>query len=68
MFIAESSLEPPARFGGAELILTGTNLVSFRPSEPRLVVLRFRPINMSLLRSKTHFYRKSFFFLAYIAQ
>src|SRR6266404_1009969 len=27
--------EPPARFGGAELKVPSTNLVSFRPSEPR---------------------------------
>jgi len=36
MFIAKEAREPPARFGGAELNLTSTNLVSFRPSEPRL--------------------------------
>ncbi len=31
MFIAKEAREPPARFGGAELNLTSTNLVSFRP-------------------------------------
>lgn len=32
MFIARSSEKPPARFGGAELKLTSTNLISFRPN------------------------------------
>jgi hypothetical protein len=36
----------------AELNLTRTNLVSFRPSEPHMVLLTFWSINMSLLRSE----------------
>ena len=44
--------QPPARFGGAEPNLTSTYLVSFRPSEPRTVVVRFRSINITLLRSE----------------
>ena len=35
MFIAQSTENLPARFGGAELKLTSTEVVSFRPSEPR---------------------------------
>jgi hypothetical protein len=35
MFIAQKYPEPPARFGGAELKLTSTDVVLSRPSEPR---------------------------------
>ena len=52
MFIALNAQPPPARFGGAEINLTSTNPVSFRPSEPRLGLLRYQAINISLLRSE----------------
>jgi len=51
MFIAGRFEKPPARFGGAELKLTSTNPESFRPSEPRLALLRFWSIDISLLLS-----------------
>jgi len=52
MFIASSALEPPARFGKAEHNLTSIYLVSFRLSEPRMILLKFRSIDISLLRSE----------------
>jgi len=54
MFIASAAQKPPPRFGGAEHNLISTYLTSFRPSEPHLVLLRFRSINISLLRSEIH--------------
>jgi hypothetical protein len=51
MFIAQRPEKPPARFRGAELNLTDIRLVSFRPSEPRLVIRGRRSINIPLLRS-----------------
>jgi len=51
MFIARRFEKAPARFGGAELNLASTNPVSFRPSEPRLVLFGFWSINISLLLS-----------------
>ena len=52
MFIARQSEKAPARFGGAELNLNNTNRVSFRPSEPRLVLFESWSIDISLLRSE----------------
>jgi len=52
MFIARRPGNLRRGSEGAEPNLTSTYLVSFRPSEPRLVVVRFRSINISLLRSE----------------
>jgi hypothetical protein len=43
---------PPAQFGGAELNLAGTHLLSFRPSELGRDFIGSRSINISLLRSE----------------
>jgi len=52
MFIVPRTENPPARFGGAEVNLTSTNPGSFRLSEPRLGLRRYRSINISHLRSE----------------
>src|SRR6266446_2987790 len=52
MFIAQRNLRTSGavRSGGTQI--DSTNLVSFRPSEPRLGIIRCRSINISLLRSE----------------